>query len=145
MVTEGAGSHARRGTPGRHGVSAGSFRWLPPGVPHTYGPTPGTWSEYRVLFEGPATGRYEDLGHLAAGPALVEPADPAGTRAALDTLLERHAAGTRPTTRVVELPRRRGGHPAGTDRRGRHPARGTATRGRRVAGRRTTGAGRPRA
>ncbi|MFF3598960.1 helix-turn-helix transcriptional regulator [Kitasatospora indigofera] len=88
LVTEGAGSLALRGAPGRHAVPAGSFFWLPPGVPHTYGPTPGTWSEYWVLFEGPATGRYEDLGYLAAGPAPVEPADPAGTRAALDKLLQ---------------------------------------------------------
>ncbi|GAB2885112.1 helix-turn-helix transcriptional regulator [Streptomyces mayteni] len=94
VVTEGSGRLSLHGRPGQHHtVTAGSFFWLPPGIPHTYGPAPGAWSEYWVLFEGPAAARYEDLGYLGRGPALVEPADPAGTRAVVRRLM---GLGARP-------------------------------------------------
>ncbi|MEV0586712.1 AraC family transcriptional regulator [Nonomuraea sp. NPDC050310] len=87
FVTEGSGRVALRGRPGQP-VTAGSFFWLPPGIPHTYGPGPSGWSERWVLFEGPAAGRYEDLGYLGGGPALVVPVDRRETEAAFDRLLD---------------------------------------------------------
>ncbi|MGY0231521.1 helix-turn-helix domain-containing protein [Longispora urticae] len=88
LVTAGSGSLSLHGRPTTHEVHAGAFFWLPPGVAHSYGPAPDTWSEYWILFEGPATARYEDLGYLGGGPAVVEPADPDGTHQLLVRLLD---------------------------------------------------------
>ena len=88
LVIEGAGTLTLRGRPGVHEVWAGSFFWLPPWIPHTYGPTPASWSEYWVLFEGPAASCYEDLGYLGGGPSVSEPEDPKATRELMVRLLE---------------------------------------------------------
>ncbi len=87
LLTEGTGTLELHGRPGRHELRAGSFFWLPPDVAHTYGPGPEGWSEYWILFEGPAAARYEQLGYLGGGSAAVEPADPDGTRTQLVSLL----------------------------------------------------------
>ncbi|MGV9266931.1 helix-turn-helix domain-containing protein [Kitasatospora sp. NPDC003701] len=81
LVTAGAGCLELHGRPGTHPVRPGSFFWLPPGVPHSYGPTGGGWDEYWILFEGPATGRYEDLGYLGGAPVAARPADLGEVRA----------------------------------------------------------------
>ncbi|WP_194927457.1 helix-turn-helix domain-containing protein [Catenulispora pinisilvae] len=88
LVTSGSGQLTLPGRPESHDVAAGSFFWLPPGVPHSYGPSPGDWSELWVLFEGPAAARYEDLGYLGGGPAVVEPVDARQTGAVFAELLE---------------------------------------------------------
>ncbi|MBR7835697.1 helix-turn-helix transcriptional regulator [Actinospica durhamensis] len=87
LLTEGAGTLELHGRPGRHELRAGSFFWLPPGIAHTYGPGPEGWSEYWILFEGPAAARYEELGYLGGGCAAIDPADPDATRSRLAGLL----------------------------------------------------------
>ncbi|MFE2726141.1 helix-turn-helix domain-containing protein [Kitasatospora sp. NPDC059327] len=88
LVTAGSGCLELHGRPGTHPVGPGSFFWLPPGVPHSYGPTGGSWDEYWILCEGPATARYEDLGYLGGAPVAARPADPGGVRALFVRLLE---------------------------------------------------------
>jgi AraC-like DNA-binding protein len=87
LLTEGSGTLELHGRPGRHALQAGSFFWLPPGIAHTYGPGPKGWSEFWILFEGPAAARYEDLGYLGGGPAAVDLLDPAETHTQLARLL----------------------------------------------------------
>jgi AraC-like DNA-binding protein len=88
-VTAGAGRLSLQGLPGFRDVRPGSFFWLPPGIPHHYGPLPGTaWSEYWVLFEGPATAKYEEVGFLGSGSHLVEEADADPVEATFVKLLE---------------------------------------------------------
>ena len=86
LVTAGSGHLELHGGPGPRRVQPGSFFWLPPGVPHSYGPTGGTWDEYWILCEGPATARYEDLGYLGGAPA--RPADLGGVRTQFVRLLD---------------------------------------------------------
>jgi AraC-like DNA-binding protein len=87
LLTDGSGTLELPGRPGRHELRAGSFFWLPPGIAHTYGPGPEGWSEYWILFEGPAAAGYEELGYLGGGPVAVDPVDPEATRARLEGLL----------------------------------------------------------
>ena len=87
LLTEGTGTLELHGRPGRNELRAGSFFWLPPGVAHTYGPGPDGWSEYWILFEGPAAARYEELGYLGGGSAAIDPADPDATRGQFVSLL----------------------------------------------------------
>ncbi|QKW05151.1 AraC family transcriptional regulator [Streptomyces sp. NA04227] len=90
LVTAGTGRLTLHGRPGTHSVTAGTFFWLPPGVPHSYGPGPDGWDEHWVLFDGPAAPRYAELGYLdggPAGPAVLAPADPADVRERLAELL----------------------------------------------------------
>ncbi|WP_034263587.1 helix-turn-helix domain-containing protein [Actinospica robiniae] len=87
LLTEGSGSLELHGRHGRHELSAGSFFWLPPGIAHSYGPGPDGWSEYWILFEGPAAARYEELGYLGGGPAAIDPAEPDAVRSRLAGLL----------------------------------------------------------
>lgn len=76
FVTDGVGQFSIRGCGGFHHVHPGNFFWLPPGVPHHYGPMEGrSWDEYWVLFEGPATSAYEGLGLLGASGQVMKPAD----------------------------------------------------------------------
>ncbi|MFI6294722.1 AraC family transcriptional regulator [Nonomuraea sp. NPDC050790] len=88
LVFAGAGHVALHDRPGRHPVGPGTFFWLPPGVPHTYGPSDGTWDEHWILFEGPGAGGYESLGYLGAGAAPVRVADPPMVEAAMASLVE---------------------------------------------------------
>ncbi len=88
LVTAGSGHLSLSGRPDRHSVGPGSFFWLPPGIPHAYGPGPGAWDEYWVLFEGPATAHYENLGYLGTAPATLTPDDPAGARDLLARIVE---------------------------------------------------------
>ncbi|MBB5084945.1 helix-turn-helix domain-containing protein [Nonomuraea endophytica] len=88
LVTAGTGHFVLHDRPGRHRVGPGTFFWLPPGVLHTYGPSGGTWDEHWVLFEGPSTGGYENLGYLGGGVAAVEVTDPAAVAAAMTRLVE---------------------------------------------------------
>jgi AraC-like DNA-binding protein len=87
LLTEGTGTLELHGRPGRHELRAGSFFWLPPGVAHTYGPGSEGWSEYWILFEGPAAARYEELGYLGGGSAAIDPAEPDATRSQFVRLL----------------------------------------------------------
>ncbi|MGW3951088.1 helix-turn-helix domain-containing protein [Streptomyces sp. NPDC004752] len=88
-VTAGSGRLSLQGLPGFREVSPGSLFWLPPGIPHHYGPLPGTaWAEYWVLFEGPATTGYEALGLLGSGSHLVAAADTKLIQATFVKLLE---------------------------------------------------------
>ncbi|GAA4078895.1 helix-turn-helix transcriptional regulator [Nonomuraea soli] len=77
LVTSGTGLLTLHDRHGRHRIEPGMFFWVPPGVPHTYGPSAGTWDETWVLFEGPGTSGYEELGYLGGGTAALVPSDPA--------------------------------------------------------------------
>ncbi|QMU71689.1 AraC family transcriptional regulator [Streptacidiphilus sp. P02-A3a] len=88
LVTAGSGRLALGSRQSDEEVRAGAFFWLPPGIPHTYGPEPGTWSEYWLLFEGPATACYEDFGFLSGGPSVVQPDDPRAIHDSFVRLLE---------------------------------------------------------
>lgn len=88
LVTRGSGYLQAFSRHGHRPVPPGSFLWLTPDVPHSYGPNPGTWDEYWVQFEGLSAGAYEDLGYLSAVPAVIDPARPAEVRASLERILE---------------------------------------------------------
>ncbi|WP_419999653.1 AraC family transcriptional regulator [Streptomyces boninensis] len=87
LVTAGSGQLTRQDRAGRFPVRAGTFFWLPAGVTHGYGPDPGGWSEYWVLFDGPAAGCYSGLGYLGGGPPALEPERPGEVRELLLRLL----------------------------------------------------------
>jgi len=87
LLTEGTGTLELHGRPGPLELRAGSFFWLPPGIAHTYEPGPDGWSEYWILFEGPAAARYEELGYLGGGSAAIDPAEPDATRSRFASLL----------------------------------------------------------
>lgn len=76
LLTSGRGTLELDGHPTPYPVRPGSFWWLPPGLPHSYGPDPDGWSEHWILFHGPATTPYEALGLLAGGPPVVDVSDP---------------------------------------------------------------------
>ncbi|MGW4379151.1 AraC family transcriptional regulator [Kitasatospora sp. NPDC004531] len=104
LVTEGTSRLERADRPGPFELGPGSFFWLPPGTAHGYGPSPGAWSEYWVLFEGPATAAYEAayeaLGQLAAGPAVRTPQD---VPALLDQFERLLLLASRPESPAVQL------------------------------------------
>ncbi|MFI1092696.1 helix-turn-helix domain-containing protein [Streptomyces sp. NPDC020917] len=89
LVTAGAGRLSFQGSPGFQEVTHGTLFWLPPGIPHHYGPLPGTaWSEYWVLFEGPATSGYEELGFLGSRSHRVDATGAESIRATFVELLD---------------------------------------------------------
>lgn len=65
-------------------ITAPALLWLTPGVPHHYGPDPGTgWDESFVDFSGPATTTYTELGYIEPERPVVALSDPTGPRTAI--------------------------------------------------------------
>lgn len=65
-------------------VAAPALIWLTPGVPHHYGPDPGTgWDESFVDFSSPATATYTELGYIEPDRPVVALSDTTGVRAAV--------------------------------------------------------------
>jgi AraC-like DNA-binding protein len=63
-------------------VTAPALLWLTPGVPHHYGPDPGTgWDEGFVDFTGPVTATYTELGYIEPDRPVVPLSDAAEPRA----------------------------------------------------------------
>src|SRR5215467_2554724 len=52
-------------------ISPPALFWLRPGIPYSYGPTRGSWSEMWLMFDGPAAPGYVDLGYIAREPAPI--------------------------------------------------------------------------
>ncbi|MEU9094819.1 helix-turn-helix domain-containing protein [Streptomyces sp. NPDC048428] len=89
LVMRGSGGLSHGRSPAScHRIAEGTLFWLPPYVPHSYGPDRGTWSERWVLFQGPATTAYEKLGLLGAGEPTIRPPDPRKLECAFDELAD---------------------------------------------------------
>ncbi|MFJ3668494.1 AraC family transcriptional regulator [Streptomyces sp. NPDC090106] len=86
VISSGAGWYTDPADPQgrRTAVTAPALLWLTPGVPHHYGPDPGTgWDEGFVDFAGPATASYTDLGYIEPDRPVVPLTDATGPRAVI--------------------------------------------------------------
>ncbi|MFF7774893.1 helix-turn-helix domain-containing protein [Streptomyces tanashiensis] len=99
VVTAGRGWF-RRADEAPLSVVAPALLWLTPGVPHHYGPEPGTgWDETFVAFTGAATGTYTRAGYITPRHPVVPLAD----TEAVGKVVGRIVRALRPTNPLVDI------------------------------------------
>ncbi|MFV0138178.1 helix-turn-helix domain-containing protein [Streptomyces sp. HMX87] len=99
VITAGAGWF-RHGNRAPRPVRAPVLLWLTPGVPHHYGPAPGTgWDETFVAFTGPATSTYTRLGYISPDRPVV----PLARTDEVSAIAQRIIAAARPGNPLADV------------------------------------------
>lgn len=87
LITSGSGSLRSGADPSDFAIEAPAVFFLVPGIRHSYAASENGWRERWVLFEGPATEAYVELGYLPRESPVLPLADPLPARRLFDRLL----------------------------------------------------------